>query len=68
MMGSFVEFHARDERVRLRLASGEELCGTVRQVADDGRWLLLQTETDERLLVNAGRVDWFSLPATSGAE
>ena len=61
MIGSFVEFHARDKRVRLCLASGAVLSGTVRDVADDGGWLLLEEDGDRRVFVNTGQVETFEL-------
>jgi hypothetical protein len=61
MIGSFVEFHARDKRVRLRLASGADLAGTVRDVADDGGWLLLEEDGGRRRYVNCGLVETFEL-------
>ena len=61
MIGSFVEFHARDRRVQLTLDTGEELTGRVGDVADDGGWLVLEQDDGRRLFVNTARVKFFEL-------
>ena len=61
MIGSFVEFHARGQRVDLTLDTGDVLTGKVDDVADDGGWLLLDLDEGRRLFVNAARVKYFEL-------
>ena len=61
MIGSFVEFHARDRRVLLTLDTGDVLTGRVGDVADDGGWLILEQDDGRRLFVNTFRVKFFEL-------
>jgi hypothetical protein len=64
MIGSFVELHARDKKCRLNLASGSKLTGIVREVADDGTWMIVEVldPPDTGLLyVNCGLVESFEV-------
>ena len=61
MIGSFVEFHARDRKISLTLDTGDEFSGRVGDVADDGGWLVLEQDDGRRLFVNAARIKFFEV-------